>query len=166
MRPSDLRGEAADAFRMWHDFFGLSEESAMNALAQDGLVPTNGSDRTVNVFRGTFGLSEEGARIAAAGRDGRSARSVSEVAGGSAARPEPGDALRLVGKIEGLAANLCRRGVSEEKALREAAFAVFEAAPDDLTQEWVARVVEHRWPALWTGSGSSGFSRASGTVRG
>ena len=29
MRPEDLRGEAGDAYRMWHDFFGLSEAAAL-----------------------------------------------------------------------------------------------------------------------------------------
>jgi hypothetical protein len=56
---------------------------------------------------------------------------VSEVAVRSLAGPQPGDALQLVSKIEELAAGLCRCGVSEEKALREAAFAVFQAALDD-----------------------------------
>jgi len=90
----------------------------------------------------------------------------------SSARAQPGDALRLVVKIENLAANLCLRGVSEDKALREAAFAVFEAAPDDRTQEWVAQVTGRRWPGLWGRSGSSGGNKGSssdrttGTVRG
>ena len=80
--------------------------------------------------------------------------------------------LRLAGKIEELTANLCRRGVSEEKALREAAFAVFQAAPDDQTQDWVAHVTGRRWPGPWGRSGStsggkgSSSGRISGTVRG
>jgi hypothetical protein len=77
---------------------------------------------------------------------------VSEVAVRSSASPQPGDALGLVGRIEELAAGLCRRGVSGERALREAAFAVFEAAPDSL-QNWVAVVADRRWPGLWV----SGF---------
>jgi len=56
----------------------------------------------------------------------------------SSAGPQPGVALQRVGKVQELAAGLCRRGVSEEKALREAAFAVFESAPDSL-QDWVNR---------------------------
>lgn len=88
------------------------------------------------------------ARRAVDGRDGRSVRSVSEVAGQSSERPEPGDAGKLVTKIEEFASDLCRRGVSEEKALRDAAFAVFEAAPDSL-QDRVAAVAGRRWPGLW-----------------
>jgi hypothetical protein len=165
MRPEDLTGKARDAYRMWHDTFGLSEQSAMNLLAEDGLLPTSDHDRSVTMFRTTFGLSESGAEIAARGRGGRSVRPVSE-AEWSSARPQPGDALQLVSKIEELASDLCRRGVPEEKALREAAFAVLRVAPDDWTQEWAAKVIEHRWPALWTDSGSSGSGRASGTVHG
>jgi hypothetical protein len=77
---------------------------------------------------------------------------VSEVAVPSSAGPQPGDALQLVGKIQELAAG--RRGVSEEKALREAAFAVFESAPDSL-QDWVAQVMGRRWPWLWGRSSST-----------
>jgi hypothetical protein len=116
-------------------------------------------------------MSEGAARVAADGRGGPSPRPVSEVAGRSSAAPQPGDALRLVGKIEELAADLCRRGVSEEKALRDAAFAVFEAAPDSL-QDWVAAVAGRRWPGLWNPSSSSGSNtdsssgRTSGTVGG
>jgi len=40
--------------------------------------------------------------------------------------------------------------LSREKALQEAAFAVFEAAPDDATQEWVAQVTGRRSPGLWS----------------
>jgi hypothetical protein len=71
----------------------------------------------------------------------------------------------MVGKIEQLAANLCRRGVSEEKALREAAFAVFEAAPDSL-QDWVAAVAGRRWPGLWGRPASGGKGSSSGPMGG
>jgi hypothetical protein len=66
----------------------------------------------------------------------------------------------------------CRRGLSVEKVLREAAFAVFQAAPNESTQDWVAQVTGRRWPGLWglssstsSGKGSSS-GRTSGTVRG
>jgi hypothetical protein len=114
---------------------GLVEESGVDGSGIDGLAGSLGN---------IFGLSEAAARIASRGRG-----SVSEVAVRSSAGPQPGDALRLVGRIEELASGLCRRGVSEEKALREAAFAVFEAAPDDSTQEWVAQVIGRRWPHLF-----------------
>jgi hypothetical protein len=89
---------------------------------------------------------------------------VSETAGLASGAPQPGDALRLVAKIEELAANLCRRGVSEEKALREAAFAVFEAAPYSL-QDWVAQVTGRWWPGLWECPGSTGSGKGSSSGR-
>jgi hypothetical protein len=114
---------------MWRRL-GLSEESAMRALEQDGAFPLSEDEKLARRFQNIFGLSENGARRAVHSHGGSSVRPVSESAGRSSTAPQPGDALRLVGKIEELAADLCRRGVSEEKALREAAFAVFEAAPD------------------------------------
>jgi hypothetical protein len=86
MRPSDLRGAAADAYRMWTRTFGLSERAAMNLLAEDGLVPTSDDDRLAGRFTSMFGLPESGARIAAEGRDGGRAAasgSVSEGLSGS-----------------------------------------------------------------------------------
>jgi hypothetical protein len=162
----DLRGEARDAYRMWHDFFGLSEASALDLVRADGLVEGSGVDGLAGSLGNIFGLSEGAARAASRGRG-----SVSEVAVRSSAGPQPGDALRLVGKIEELAAELCHRGVSEEKALRDAAFAIFQAAPDSL-QDWVAQVASRRWPGLWGRSGSTSGSKGSssgltsGTVRG
>ncbi|MGE5784445.1 MAG: hypothetical protein ACM3ZE_07630 [Myxococcales bacterium] len=131
----------------------------MRALEQDGAIPLSEDEKLARRFQNIFGLSESEARRAVHGHGGSSVRPVSESAGRSSA-PQPGDALRLVGKIEELAANLCRRGVSEEKALREASFAVFEAAPDESTQDWVAQVTGRRWPGLWR------RPCPSGTVRG
>jgi hypothetical protein len=168
LRVEDLRGEARDTYRMWHDFFGLSEASALDLLRADGLVEESGVDGSgldglAGSLGNIFGLSEAAARIASPGRG-----SVSETAGRSSAAPQPGDALRLVGKIEELAANLCRRGTSEEKALREAAFAVFEATRDESTQDWVARVMGRRWPRLWGRPGSTigGKGNSSGPMGG
>ena len=153
LRVEDLRGEARDAFRMWRDTFGLSEAAAMNALVEDGVITLSEDEQLARRFSKLFGLSEAEARRAVAGRDGPTARTVSETAVRSSASPQPGDALRLVGRIEELAAGLCRRGVSGEKALQEAAFAVFEAAPDESTQDWVAQVTGRRWPGLWSQPG-------------
>jgi hypothetical protein len=77
MRLEDLNAEQRSAFDMWHNFFGLSEESALAALRADGLVEESARERSESVFCDGFGLSVEGARVAAAGRGGRS-RSVSE----------------------------------------------------------------------------------------
>jgi hypothetical protein len=175
LRVEDLRGEARDAYRIWHDFVGLSEASALDLVRADGLVEESGVDGSgvhgsgVDGLAGPlgniFGLSEAAARVASRGRG-----SVSEVAVRSSAGPEPGDAWKLVAKIEEFASDLCRRGVPEEKALREAAFALFEAAPDSL-QDWVAAVADRRWPRLWgrsrstSGSKDTFSGRTSGTVR-
>jgi hypothetical protein len=155
---------------MWRDTFGLSEAAAMNALVEDGVITLSENEQLAWRFSKLFGLSEAEARRAVAGRDGPTVRTVSETAGPASGAPQPGDALRLVSRIEELARDMCRRGVSEEKALREAAFAVFETAPDSL-QDRVAAVAGRRWPGLWgrsdstSGKGSSS-GRTSGTVRG
>jgi hypothetical protein len=171
MRPEDLPADAPAAFSVWR-WMGVSESAAMDLLHEDGLLPITEHDQLTGMFRKVFSMSEGAARVAADGRGGPSPRPVSEVAGRSSAAPQPGDALRLVVKIEELAADLCRRGVSEEKALREAAFAVFESAPDDQNQDCVAQVAGRRWPGLWGRSSSinggkgSSSGRTSGTVPG
>jgi hypothetical protein len=167
IKPDDLTPKQRQTFNMWRRL-GLSEQSSLRAMEQDGQITLSEGERRARMFSEVFGLSPSGARRAVEGRDGPSRRPASgpvAEAGRSSSRPEPGDALRVVRKIEELAAGMCS-SVSEEKALREAAFAVFRVAPDDWTQEWVAKVIEHRWPALLTGSGSSGSGRTSGTVRG
>jgi hypothetical protein len=172
VQPEDLSAEAASAFRVWR-WMGVSESAVMDLLHEDGLLPTTELDQLTKTFREVFDMSKGAARVAADGRGGPSLRPVSETAGRSSAAPQPGDALRLVVKIEELAANLCRRGVSDEKALREAAFAVFQAAPDDQTQDWVAQVTGRRWPGLWGrpvstsgGKGSSWSDRPRASKRG
>jgi hypothetical protein len=167
IRPSDLSPKQRGAFNLWRRL-GLSEQSALRAMEQDGQITLSEDGRQARMFSAVFGLSESEARRAVEGGDGPSRRPSSgpvSIAGRSSSRPEAGDALRVVRKIEELAAGMCS-GVSQEEALREAAFAVLRVAPDDWTQEWVAKVIKHRWPVLWTGSGSSGSGRASGTVHG
>jgi hypothetical protein len=100
VRPEDLRGAAADAYRMWRNIFGLSEQSALAAVQQDGLLPTTEHDQLAKMFREVFGMSEGAARVAADGRGGPPMRPVSEVAVRSSAGPQPG--LQLLGKIERL----------------------------------------------------------------
>jgi hypothetical protein len=136
---------------MWHDTFGLSEQSAMNLLRQDGLLPTSDEDRVVSMFRDTFGLSESAARRAVEVRSGPPLRSVSD-AGRSWARPKPGDGLRLVAKIEELAGDRCGRGESKEAALRAAFYRVLDAVPDS-SKDWVAGVAGRRWPELFGSQG-------------
>jgi hypothetical protein len=170
MRPNDLRGAARDAYDTWRSI-GLSESAAMNALVEDGVITLSEDEKLGRRFQIIFGLSESEARRAVHGHGGSSVPPVSETAGRSSGSPQPGDALRLVGKIEELVAGLCRRGVSEDEAVRTAAFALFEAAPNDSAQDWVAQVTGRRWPGLWGRPGSSGGNkgssgRTSGTVRG
>jgi hypothetical protein len=167
IKPDGLTPKQRQTFNMWRRL-GLSEQSSLRAMEQDGQIPLSEDERQARMFSEIFGLSPSGARRAVEGRDGPSRRPASRPvveAGRWSSRPEGGDALRVVRKIEELAAGMCS-GVSEQEALREAAFAVFRVAPDDWTQEWVAKVIEHRWPALLTGSGSSGSRRASGKVHG
>jgi hypothetical protein len=153
MRPDDLRGSAREAYNMWRRL-GLSEQSAMGALEQDGAIQLSEGEKLARRFQKIFYLSEAEARRAVDGREGPRPRAASHPtpSGRSSAGHEPGDALRLVGKIED---DQCRRGVPEEEALREAAFAVFETAPDSV-QDWVAQVIGRRWPGLWRRPGPSG----------
>jgi hypothetical protein len=133
VRPEDLRGEARDAFRMWRDTFGLSEAAAMNALVEDGVITLSEDEQLARRFSKLFGLSEAEARRAVAGRGGPTVRTVSRVLDQRRGRRSRG--TPAVG-VEDRGA--CSRPVSsrclEEKALREAAFAVFQAAPDDSTR--------------------------------
>jgi hypothetical protein len=171
IKPDDLNPKQRKAYGTWVSL-GLTHNAAVAALHEDGLLATTEHDQLTRTFREVFGMSEGAARVAADGRGGPPVRPVSEVTVRSVARPEPGDAWKLVAKIEEFASDLCHRGVSEEKALRDAAFAVFEAAPDSL-QDWVAAVADRRWPGLWgpprssrSGQNDSPSGRTSGTVRG
>jgi hypothetical protein len=119
----------------------------MNLLRQDGLLPTSDDDHVVAIFRKTFSLTEQGAQVAADGRGGPSVRSVSGTRRSSVG-PEPGDALRLVAKIEELAGDVCSRGESKDAALRSAFYQVFDAAPYSL-KDWVAGVAGRRWRGLF-----------------
>ena len=42
LRVEDLRGEARDAYRIWHDFFGLSEASALDLVVRMGWLRSLG----------------------------------------------------------------------------------------------------------------------------
>jgi hypothetical protein len=77
VRPEDLPVEAASAYRVWRNVFGLSESAALVAVQQDGLVEVSEGDRLAGSFGRIFGLSTEAARVAAEGRNGP-LRSVSE----------------------------------------------------------------------------------------
>jgi hypothetical protein len=150
---------------MWRNTFGLSEAAAMNALVEDGVIKVSEHDQLARSLQETFGLSDAAAGVAARGRgDSLSSRPATPSVLSESWRHDPGDAFRVVRKIEKHAAELCRRGVLEEKALRDAAFAVFEAAPDSL-QDWVAAVAGRRWPGLWNPSSSTGSNTGSSSGR-
>jgi hypothetical protein len=71
----------------------------------------------------------------------------------------------VIRRIEELASEFCGRGVSEEKAMRNAAFEMFRGAPTDQLQGWVARLIDLRWPGLLRGD-SNDSGRTGGTVHG
>jgi hypothetical protein len=152
MQPEDLNPEQRSAYNVWR-WMGLSESAALNALREDGLLQTTDHDQFTEMFRKVFGMSEGAARVAADGRAGRSARSVSE-AGRSFPKPEPGDALRLVRRIEEMVTDLGRRGVDETTAVKDAVYAAVRAMPDDSSADWVAAVAGRRWTGLFGGSAS------------
>jgi hypothetical protein len=158
MRPEDLRGAARDAYDMWHNTFGLSEQSAMRALEQDGLITLSEDEKSRRWFQETWGLSRSAAEIAVRGRGGgsRAASSVVSVAELAALRPDPANVMHVVAAIEELAMELRGRGFSEGKARYEAAFALLHAMRDERAADWVVKVAELRWPGMW--SGGSSFS--------
>jgi hypothetical protein len=151
LRVEDLRGEAADAYRMWRDVFHLSESAALTAVAQDGLITLSEDEKFARSFRETWGLSEAAAETAARGRGGRSAPSSKTgglwpAAESSSFRPRLGDVIATIWEFA------ADRGVS----LRDAAFEVMRAAPTDQLADYVTRVAEICWPGIWASPGSSG----------
>jgi hypothetical protein len=152
MRPDDLRGAARGAYDMWRNTFGLSEQSAMRALEQDGLITLTEDEKCARSFQETWGLSRAAAEIAARGRDGgsRAASSGVSVAELAALRPDPANVMRVVAAIEELTTELRGRGFLEEKARYKAAFAVMHVVRDQRAADWVVKVAETRWPGLWS----------------
>jgi hypothetical protein len=163
MQRDDLRGAARDAYDMWRNTFGLSEQSAMRALEQDGLITLTEGEKFAQSLQETWGLSRAAAEIAARGRDGRSpaASSGLSVAELAALRPDPANVTRVVAAIDELATELRGRGFSVGRARYEAAFALMHVVRDERAADWVVKVAETRWPGVWSGAGSS-----SGTVHG
>jgi hypothetical protein len=147
---------------MWRRL-GLSEESAMRALEQDGLITLSEDEKFARSLQETWGLSRAAAEIAARGRDGsnRAASSGMSLAELAALRPDPANVMHVVAAIEELTTELRGRGFSEGKARYEAALALMHCVRDERTADWVVKVAETRWPGLWSSGGSS-----SGTVHG
>jgi hypothetical protein len=153
----------SELYNTFRDVFGLSREAASTAaLGRDPKPSADPRERTVAAFQ-ALGLSEGAAEIAADGRDGPSRRAsgtpVSEAEAANL-RPDPAYIGHVVRKIEEVASDLCRRGVPEEKALRESAFELMRVMPNDQLADWVARIAAFRWPQLYPSSGSS----SGGTV--
>jgi hypothetical protein len=140
---------------MWRRL-GLSEESAMRALEQDGLITPTEDENFARPLQETWGLSRAAAEIAARGRDGgsRAASSGLSVTELAALRPDPANVMHVVAAIEELTTELRGRGFSEEKARYEAAVALMHIARDERTADWVVKVAERRWPGVWCGRSS------------
>jgi hypothetical protein len=88
MQPDDLRGAARDAYHMWRNNFGLSEQSAMRGLEQDGAISLSEDEELARRFQNIC-LSESEARRAVDDHGGRSVppgvRVCGAVIGGAAA---------------------------------------------------------------------------------
>jgi hypothetical protein len=164
MRPEDLRGAARDAYHMWRNTFGLSEQSAMRALEQDGLITLTGDEKFARSLQETWGLSRAAAEIAARGPDrgSRAASSGVSVAEFAALRPDPANVMHVVAAIEELTTELRGRGFSEGKARYEAAFALMHVVQHERAADWVVRVAETRWPGVWNGGSSSSGTTVQG----
>jgi hypothetical protein len=160
-KPDELREDARDSYDMWRRL-GLSEQAAMNALIEDGLIPLSEEDRLARNLQSIFRLNEDQARRAAAGRvGGSSSRPVSEAPSLASLKTDPSNIRHVVAAIEEIASGLCREGAAEDRALREAAVKVMLKVPDDRTADWVARVAHRFWPSIYSDSPGS-----SGTVQG
>jgi hypothetical protein len=170
MRPDDLRGAARDAYDMWRNTFGLSEQRAMRALEQDGLITLTEDEKFARSLQETWGLSRAAAEIAARGRDGgsRAASAGVSVAELAVLRPDPAYIPDVIRAIERVATDLCRRGVSEDKALQEATFGLMRRMPNDALADWVLRIAAIKWPHLYNTSGAASplGSTSSKSVRG
>jgi hypothetical protein len=158
MRPDDLRGDARDAYDMWRKTFGLSEQSAMRAVEQDGLITLTEDEKFMRSFQETWGLSQAAAEIAARGRDrgNRAASSGVSVAELAALRPDPAYIPDVIRAIERVATDLCPGGVSKDKALQEATFGLMRCMPSDALADWVVRIAASRWPWLYNNPVSGG----------
>jgi hypothetical protein len=155
-RPQNLMGDNRQLYEAWTSL-GMSSEAAMESLRESGwLPPESDRDRLARSLRETWGLSEAAAEVAAHGRDGSSARSMSEAPSLSSLRPNPSNIRYVVGAIEEIASGLCHEGVAWDKPLREAAVKVMLKVPDDRTADWVARIAHRFWPQIYSDSGSSG----------
>jgi hypothetical protein len=124
MRPEDLSAEAADAFRMWRNVFGLSESAALNAVQQDGLVETSEFDRTASSLANIFNLTEEQGRIAAQGRESVSEAQRSWSSAGTASRGGDASEARFRLAQEALSRMSdaeCDQMLAEEQRRRKAA---------------------------------------------
>jgi len=159
VKPHELDPEQRRAFDTWRAV-GLSESAAMTALIEDGVITLSEHEHLARRFQDIFGLSEEAAQIAAAGRDGapqKAPSAVSEVAGRSASPLKPGDNDRLISLIEQWASDirfrgetlLIHNGESREQASRRAAYyKVLGAAQNDFQRLWMVNVVKSWRPEL------------------
>jgi hypothetical protein len=113
-----------------------------------GRCAVNDHDRVARNLRRIFNLTESQAEAAARGR-GSDPRPVSEAASVSSLKPDPANVRHVVAAIEELASDFRRRGVAEDKALRDAAFEVMRRMPDERSTDWVVRVASRFWPSIY-----------------
>jgi hypothetical protein len=100
---------------MWRSL-GLSEQAAMNALIEDGVITLSEDEHLAQRFQRLFGLSEAAARTAAGGRDSRSAPSPITKSRG-ASRPAVESNLEWHARMQRDLAEL-DRGIAEVDAMQ------------------------------------------------
>jgi hypothetical protein len=144
-----LSADEEKVARSLQAIFGLTEGQATAAArGRDARAsgpatqptPMSVEERTARSLRKIFNLTEAQSLVAARGDDSGSSRPVSESL--SSLRPDPANIPHVVAAIKEIASGLCREGVAEDKALRDAAAQVMLRVPDDRTADWVARVAQ------------------------
>jgi hypothetical protein len=168
-----LNRKQREMFDVWVEL-GLSESAALDALREDGLLPSaSDHDRLVETFK-DLGLSQSAAETAAHGRGPRPVNGMAaQSTAATVAETLQNNRRRLIENIERIAYDIRQSGSTlclwngesrEQASLREAYYEAFRLAPDDATKSWVLDVVESRWPGLRdTGPGSTASSKPPST---
>src|SRR5688572_26866205 len=104
IKPDDLNRKQREHFDIWREL-GLSEEAALAALREDGLIQESDHDQLVANFV-NLGLSGSAAEIAANGRDGPHRRPASRAVSSDAVTNYQRENEMLVAKVRELAQSL------------------------------------------------------------